>query len=129
MLGNPEQIDDTDKARAASEFGGDVGETDLEDLRDDDLARRQSIPPSHFHVRSLPQAHRGRELAAPDAVAQRAKELHDRGMPKNDNYKNIVVKSPIAPESRLLNAGINVVLTLTRRHWAVTSGNGATCVP
>ena len=54
MLGDLEEIDDTDKPGLPRELGGDVGEGDLEDLRHENLAGRERVPATNLHVWSLP---------------------------------------------------------------------------
>jgi hypothetical protein len=76
VLGDLQEIDHAGKPGLPRELGGDVGEGDLEDLCHDYLAGREHIPPTDLHVRSLPQADRGGDLAAANWVAERADELH-----------------------------------------------------
>jgi hypothetical protein len=76
MLGDLQQIDDACEARSSRQIGRDVGQRDLEQLRHDDMAGREWIPTANLHMRSLPQANRAGDLAIPDSVSQRCKELH-----------------------------------------------------
>jgi hypothetical protein len=76
VLRNPEQVDDADEAGTPGNLGGDICEADLEHLRDDDRARTERVPVSHLHVWSLPQANRGSDLTAANAIAKRSNELH-----------------------------------------------------
>ena len=76
MLRDLEEIDDSDTPGLLGNFGGDVGEGYLEDLRHDNLAWRKRVPTADLHVRSLPQANGGRDLTATNAVAQGSDELH-----------------------------------------------------
>ena len=76
VLRNLEQLDNADKAAALGKRGSHISERDLEEPCDDDLAWREGIPASDFHVWSLPEANGGRDLTATDAIAEGAKELH-----------------------------------------------------
>ena len=76
MLRNLEQVDYADKAAASRKLRGDLGEADLEHLRDDDLAGRKCITSTDLHVRLLPQANGARDFAIPDAITKFAKKLH-----------------------------------------------------
>jgi hypothetical protein len=76
VLRNLEQLDNADKAAALGKRGSHISERDLEDLCDYDLAWRERIPASDFHVWSLPKANGGRDLAVTNAIAEGAKELH-----------------------------------------------------
>lgn len=79
VFGHLQQFDNTGKAGIARKFGRDIGEGNLEDLRDDDFAGRECISTTHFHVRSLPQPNRSRDLATTNAIAESSKELHSLG--------------------------------------------------
>src|SRR5437868_14735700 len=76
VLRNLQQVHNADKAAAPGKLGGDIREADLKDLRDDDLAPRKRIPASDLRVRPLPQAHGGRDLTVPNAIAEYPEELH-----------------------------------------------------
>jgi hypothetical protein len=79
VLGDLEEIDDADEPRLAGKLRRDVGEGDLEDPRHEDLAGRERVPATDLHVRTLPDAHGGGDLAATNAVAKRSHELHVPG--------------------------------------------------
>lgn len=76
VLRNLQQLDDADKPGAPGKFGRYIGEGNLEDLCDHDLARRQLIPASDLHVWPLPKTNGGGDLTATNAVAEASKELH-----------------------------------------------------
>jgi hypothetical protein len=76
VLRNPQQVDNANKTAAPGKLRRDIREANLEHLRDDDLARRERISASDLHVRSLPQAHRRRDLTVANAIAELSKELH-----------------------------------------------------
>ena len=82
MLRNPQQIDNADKAAASGELRRDVRDADLEQLRDDEFARRERVVPSDLDLRSLPQAHGGCDLTAANAIAECPKELHPLSRPR-----------------------------------------------
>jgi hypothetical protein len=77
VLGDLQQIRDARETGSPSQVGGDVGERNLEELRDHDVAGRERISSADFHVRPLPQPNGARDLAGSNAVSQRGKELHD----------------------------------------------------
>ena len=77
MLCDLQQIDKAGKTAAPSKLWSYLGERNLEELGDDDLARWQRIPASDLYVWPLPQANRGRDLTTTDGVPQSANELHD----------------------------------------------------
>ena len=79
VFGHLEQLDDTGKAGIARKFGRDISKGDLENLSDNDFARRECIATTDLHVRSLPQANRSSDLAATNAIAESSKELHSLG--------------------------------------------------
>lgn len=76
MLGDLEELDDAGESGLAREGWRDVGEGDLEDLRDDDGAGGQRVAAADLHAPALPEADGGGDLASTNAVAERAKELH-----------------------------------------------------
>src|SRR5258705_12194061 len=76
VFGNLEQLDNAGKTRIARKGGCNIGEGNLEDLRDDDLAGRQCISAADFHVWSLPEANGSGDLASTNAIAKASKELH-----------------------------------------------------
>jgi hypothetical protein len=78
VLCDLEEIDDAYKPGRPRELGSDLGEGDLEDLRDENLARRERVPAADLHVWSLPQPDGGGDFAATNAIAERADELHGR---------------------------------------------------
>src|SRR5262245_7353670 len=79
MLGDFQEIDNTCEPGLTGKLRRDIGEGNLEDLRDANLAGRQCIPATDLHVWPLPQANSGGDLASTNAVAQRSDELHGLG--------------------------------------------------
>lgn len=77
MLGDLQQIRDAREAGPPSQFGRDVGERDLEELRHDNVARCQRISTADFQVRPLPKANGAGDFAGSDSISQRRQELHD----------------------------------------------------
>jgi hypothetical protein len=76
VLRNPQQVDYAEKAALPRKFWRDISEADFEHLRYCDFAWRERVPSSDLHVRLLPQANRGRDLAAANAIANSTMELH-----------------------------------------------------
>jgi hypothetical protein len=76
VFGHLEQLDNTGEAGIVRKCGRDIGEGNLEYLSDDDFAGRECISTTDFHVRSLPQANRSRDLATTNAITESSKELH-----------------------------------------------------
>jgi len=74
--GDLEEIDDADEAGPTGKLRRDIGERDLEDSRDENLAWRERIPATGFHAWSLPQTNGGGDLTATDAIPERPHELH-----------------------------------------------------
>jgi hypothetical protein len=76
VLRDLQELDDAGKTGAPGKFGRYISEGNLEDLCDHDLAWRELIPASDLHVWPLPEANRGGDLTATNAVAEGSKELH-----------------------------------------------------
>lgn len=76
MLCDLEEIDDAHKPGLSRERGSDIGEGHFEDLCHENLAGRERVPATDLHVWPLPQADGGGDLAAANAIAERADELH-----------------------------------------------------
>jgi hypothetical protein len=70
MLGHFEKIDETSKSRGTGQLWCDIGQWDLEKLRNDDFAGRQRIATTDFYVRSLPQTNGGRDLTTANTIAE-----------------------------------------------------------
>jgi hypothetical protein len=76
VLRDLEEIYDAREPGLASECWRDVGDRCLEEFRHDDLAGRQRITTSDFHMWSLPQPDRRRDVTTTNWVAKFAHELH-----------------------------------------------------
>jgi hypothetical protein len=76
VLCDLEKIDDAHKPGLPRELGSDIGEGDLEDPRDENLAGRERVSAADLHVWSLPQPDGGGDFAATNAIAERSEELH-----------------------------------------------------
>jgi len=76
VLCDLEEIDEADEPGLPRELGSDIGEGDLEDLRDENLAGRERVPATDLHMWSLPQPDGGGDFAATNAIAERSDELH-----------------------------------------------------
>ena len=76
VLCNLQQIHKASETAASRKLRSYFSERDFEELGDDDLAGRQGIMAPDLHMRPLPQANGGRDLAATNAVPKGSNELH-----------------------------------------------------
>jgi hypothetical protein len=92
VLGNFQQIDETQEAGFTREFGGDIGETDRLDGIHLDLTFLHSVAGAHFDMRPRPDANAAGDFSAANSVAKPLGKHHEQkftlggGNPRNMRY-------------------------------------------
>jgi hypothetical protein len=77
VLGNLEQVDNTQKPRLSRQFRSDIGKTDGLDGIDFDLAFFHTVPGAGFHVWTRPYPHNASDLPLANSLAKPFGEHHD----------------------------------------------------
>jgi len=76
VLGNLEQIDETQETRLARQLGSDIGKTDGRDGIHLDLAFFHAVPGAHFDVRTHPYPDAASDFSAANSLAKPLGEHH-----------------------------------------------------
>jgi hypothetical protein len=92
VLGNLQQVDETQEAGLARQFRSDIGKADRLNGIHLDLTFFHPVPGAHFDMRTRPDANAASNFSAADALAKPLSEYHEEkftlggGNPRNMRY-------------------------------------------